>query len=664
MERFFIGINSSFHDASVCVVSSERDEPVLMLSEDRHSGIPHHFGFPFASMRRAIAEVGAEKIAAVGTSRNPACFRTPPASYFADILSPADDTAVRQAVGGLLDRMDATGASDPALAAAVRALVDRTPLLSESAEARTALRKRLNYLLLRYGNELTSHAQVRRLLPGVAVHGFDHHLTHAAFYLASPFDDAAVITWDGRGEFDTTVLWHGHGDEITRLTTLTHPVSLGSFYEIFAEHLGLGRVEGPGKLMGLAAYGDARFEDLFRQIVRPLPGAFGYEFDRRWVSYSDSERMAPTAELVDLIGVRRQRGEPIEDRHAAIAHAVQAVTEDIGAALVDAAMAQVNTRNVVLSGGLTLNCVMNEKLRHRCGIEPFVLPPSGDDGTALGAALLLRRQLAERPPRRLRYVRTYGTQSDHDAARRLAAEHGLRVEEAGPATVAALLAEDKVLGVIQGAYEFGPRALGFRSILADPRKAENWPRINGAVKFREDFRPFAPVMLREEADRFWGSDSTPTDSPFMLLAPRMSAEAQQQLGAVVHKDRTARVQTVAPEFNPWLHQVLGEFKGLTGVGVLMNTSLNMSGESIIIEHLDLLRFLAASGLDAVVLDGVLVRKQGNQAALAALPGIADRQAYLAERPARYRQQLTDEDRAVTYLDFDGLFAFLFAEGRS
>ncbi len=222
--------------------------------------------------------------------------------------------------------------------------------------------------------------------------------------------------------------------------------------------------------------------------------------------------------------------------------------------------------------------------------------------------------------------------------------------------MAELLAADKVVGHIGGRYEFGPRALGCRSILANPGPYDNWPRINQRVKFREDFRPFAPMMLPEEAERLWGDHSKPTASPHMLLAPRTNALMGENLRAVVHKDSTSRIQTLDQETNPFLHAVLLEMKRRTGFGVLLNTRLNMSGESIISEHLDLLMFLAMSEMDAICLDGVLVEKIGNEAALNRLADqIGDRAAYLDRRPSAYRAYLArrgyDEHQPYTLAEF-------------
>jgi predicted NodU family carbamoyl transferase len=263
---------------------------------------------------------------------------------------------------------------------------------------------------------------------------------------------------------------------------------------------------------------------------------------------------------------------------------------------------------------------------------------------------------------RVRYRGSYGTSNDSAATTEYLAKNGFDYRSVNADEIAAMIADNKVVGYISGRYEFGPRALGFRSLLADPRCPENWPRVNDTIKFREDFRPFAPVMLPEEAERYWGKDSLPTKSPYMLLAPRMNDRAKDELGAVIHRDMTARVQTLEPEFNRELHDVLCAFKRLTGIGVLLNTSLNMSGESIIVDHLDLLRLMAFSDIDAVVLDDVVVTRAGNEKCLKTMVyDLPDRKSYLRHRRMAYETRGYNARKGVLDFDFTGFYRLLYGE---
>jgi len=657
VNKYVIGINGSFHDASVCLLDMSAPEPILLLSEDRHSGVSHHFGFPFKSLEIALERAGDGEIVGVGYSRDQDCFRAPPADYFADILAPEAEAALRAELSSICDFIDGAFPELDDLPHRV------TEMLARATPCRDpgSLKKRINYALVKFANECATERNIRLMIPDAEIHSLRHHRTHAATYYASPYDSAAIITWDGRGEFDTTVLWQGRDGAIEEIKAIGHPRSLGRFYELCAEHIGFGRIEGPGKLMGLAAYGDDRYVDALRDAIVVDPADFDFHFNDTAFMASQSEPLTPSGALLDILGPRRRPGEDITPHHCAVAHAVQKTLETVCVRLVDNAMARLGADNLVLSGGLTLNCVLNEKIRRDCGVDPFVLPPCGDDGTALGAALLLRHEIYGGPETpHLSYRGSYGTAVDTGGIQAFLDAQGITGRPAGAAEVAGLLAQDKTIGFMSGRYEFGPRALGFRSILADPRPKANWTRVNQDIKFREDFRPFAPIMLRPAAERYWGPETAPIDSPYMLLAPVMNERAATELGAVTHVDRTARLQTVAADFNPILHEVLSAFQAETGVGVLMNTSLNMSGESIIADFEDLVAFLACSGLDAVYLEGTLVERSANEAALAAMAErFGDRQGYLAARKQRYGDWLEALRGVARYKDFFEFYDFIY-----
>ncbi len=657
--KFVLGINGSFHDSSVALLDLEQDEPELVLSEDRHSGKAHHYGFPWFSLSTAL-DAAKGDIVAVGYSRDKEAFRQPPISYFSDILPPEVEIELRGRIKSLFARLENTYPEMDYLPGAV---VELIAFCRAQPSVELHLRKRLNYLLVKFTNELFTEKQLRAFLPDVPIVGLNHHLTHAATYFASPFDHAAVITWDGRGEFDTTVLWEGKGGKLKRLETIEHPLSLGAFYEIFSEYVGFDRITGPGKMMGLAAYGTPRYVELFRKLITVEPHRFSFRFSPEFLFCTQSERLSVTQAFSELIGPPRKKGEDIQQHHKDIAYGAQKALEDACVELVQYAQRKTGSDQLVLSGGLSLNCVMNEHLRAQTGVRLFLLPPCGDDGTSLGAAHLMRqRALMEsgRQSTRLRYHRTYGTETSRTEAEGLVTRLGLKWQSASARDLADLLQADKTIGFIAGRYEFGPRALCQRSILANPTHFNNWNRINHRIKFREDFRPFAPVMLREEAEALWGPLSHPVDSPYMLLAPVLKEKTRELIPAVVHRDRTARIQTVDPETQPFLHELLKEFKALSGIGCLLNTSLNMAGESIIIEPEDLLYFLAFSHLDAACIEGVLVEKPGNEEALSRLvTGLRDRSAYLSHRRHRYETFLDAHGYRSRYQNFAEFYEFVF-----
>jgi carbamoyltransferase len=656
MDKFIIGINGSFHDASVCVLKVGMTEPFLMLSEDRQSGIPHHFGFPFESMKIAIKEIGDNEIISVGYSRNKNHFKYPPAGYFSDILGNDDvdkiEKYIEKSIVNCLDNLND-----------VESVNDFIESLT-SCRDKLSLKKRICYLLFKFSNENITEKNIRLFLPDVKIHGFNHHDTHAATFYSSLYEEATIITWDGRGEFDSTVLSLGKDNGIKRIKEIQYPFSLGNFYEVFSEYIGLGRIEGPGKLMGLAAYGDDRFVGLFNELIIVDDYDFSFKFNKKYLSYSQNERLSFSNELKEIIGKDRKREEQITEIHKAIAYAVQNTIEKVCIKLVDNAINITGVNSLVLSGGLSLNCVMNEKIREKLGVDPFLIPPCGDDGTAFGSALLLLNDYTEKNNKsersRVEFNNTYGTDNNSKLVKEYLEKNNVIFKEYKPKDIADLLSNGKFIGYMQGRYEVGPRALGFRSILADPRKLDNWTFINSNIKFREDFRPFAPVMLYEDAQLFWGNQSDATDSPYMLLAPRMSQHAKEKLPAVTHCDLSARVQTLSKKFNEDLYNILYEFKKNTGVGVLLNTSLNMSGESIIVNYIDLVRFMCFSDLDAIVINEYLIEKKDNERGLVnCIAHISSREEYLSNRKNEYKSKWNDYILKGEYMNYDDYFNYLF-----
>ncbi|MCP3952640.1 MAG: hypothetical protein GY697_10555 [Desulfobacterales bacterium] len=656
MPDYIIGLSGSQEDSTVVLLDVAGNEPELMLSEDRHSGKNHFFGFPWVSMEKTIEQAGRENIVMVAYGRDKTCFRHPAVDYFAPLLDAEDDRVVRSGLNRLFDRLD-TSYPDSAFLGA--RLDDLLRGVGVDPQVRLHLQKRIAYLATKYINELFTEAQIRRLLPNVPITGFNHHATHAAAYYSCPFDNSAVITWDGRGEFDTVVLWEGRGGELQRIAEIRHPWSLGMFYEIIADDLGFGRAPGPGKLMGLASYGDDRFEERFTDLIQLPAGEFRFSFNERYLECSQNERLRITPALREIIGPSRRRSETITARHQAVARATQDLLTRAAGHLVNVARERLGTRRFVFAGGVALNCVMNEALRVRCGIEPFILPVCADHGVSLGAAILARQQLTGQTGRTA-FTGAYGLRTHPDEVAAHLDRTGFNYRRATPEDVAGRLRENAIIGVVNGRYELGPRALCFRSILADPTRADNWKKINNCIKFREDFRPFAPVMLSEDARRLWGDRSAYAPSPYMLLAPVFRPEARDRIPAVVHVDFSSRLQTVSKDMNPFIHSVLNAFKALSGIGCLLNTSLNMSGESIIVDYRDMLAFLAVSGLDAAYIEGFLIEKGDNQQVMeAAADQFADRQAYIDHRWRAYRNYLRANDYPLQSSGFTEVYKRLF-----
>lgn len=463
--------------------------------------------------------------------------------------------------------------------------------------------------------EITADTTESRLRYGLEWAGeidfVDHHRAHAASaFRVSGFDEAAVLICDAVGEWDTTSFWHGHGTDLTRLGAVQFPHSLGLFYSCVTDFLGFRPNSDEYKVMGLASYGQPVYEHALRRLVSVEPQTGRFELDTEvldFVRRADAYRHR----LADVLGVpARNRGEPISDEHTAVAASVQVVLEQVIGELLGWLAASTPSENLCLAGGVALNCRANAMTFERSPFRHlFVQPAAGDAGTALGAALCAEADRGAATPRPLRMRTTQlGPEYDDAEIRTMLAQAGIPFtdygvdQEALVDAVASEIADGRTVGWFQGRAEFGPRALGGRSILADPRPAEMKERLNRDIKWREEFRPFAPAVIAERAAEFFDMSR---DSPFMV--DLFLVRRPDELGAVTHVDGTARVQTVGRDQNPRYHRLIERFGELTGVPVLLNTSFNLSDEPIVCTPVDALRTFLRSSLDVLCLGPTVVR---------------------------------------------------------
>ncbi|WP_261539421.1 carbamoyltransferase family protein [Burkholderia multivorans] len=428
-------------------------------------------------------------------------------------------------------------------------------------------------------------------------HFVEHHLAHeASAFLAAPYERCAVMTMDGRGERATTSYGVFDGRTYRRIAQVDLPHSLGLLYERVTRYLGFLHSSDEYKVMALASYGKPIYADQMRQLVR-YRGDGRYDVD--------------DADLVALFGPARDRGGPITPNHCDIAHALQLVLEETTLRAVEWLAAETGEKQLAMAGGVALNCVMNARIRDRGPFDDvWVQPAAGDAGTALGAALWTDfRERGARGDWRMDHA-YLGPSFEDDAIEAFIREAQLpyrRLNDVAAQT-AALLAQNRVIGWFQGRMEFGPRALGARSILASPIDPDMQRKLN-RIKDREDFRPVAPVALESKAHEwFSGGRREPLHAPFMLFVYDVRPERAERIPAVRHIDGTARVQTVAPQQNPLLHALLTEFDALTGVPVLVNTSFNTRGEPIVCTPRDAIECFWTSPLDALVIGSFLMEK--------------------------------------------------------
>jgi carbamoyltransferase len=579
-----LGINAVFHDPAACLV---RDGQVLAASEEerftriKHGKRPVPFStweLPFHAIDDCLRRAGIHlrEVDHVAYSFDP--WLLPGSRRGTTITLPLEPSARPVADGS-------TAVWDPLF---LSSIVNAPRHLTSGAP---------------------HHLRARFL--GVSAEGpfrwhyVPHHLSHAASaYLPSPFDAAAVMIVDGRGETVTTCYGAGRGASMEMLGQVEMPHSLGLLYERITEHLGFLHSSDEYKVMALASYGAPRFLPAFREAIR-------IEDDGRYQIHMDA--------LADAMGPARPRGGPLEPRHHDLASSLQAALEESVVELARWLHRRLGASSgaardaLCLAGGVALNCFMNARLRDR---GPFrrlwVQPAAGDAGTALGAALWVDARERGLAGDRWRMEHAYlGPGFDDAEIESFLKWAGLGYHKMAdvPAETADRLVRGHVVGWFQGGMEFGPRALGSRSILASPLDPVMRDRMN-EIKDREDFRPVAPVVLEEEAAEWFTGAA---ESPFMLFTWDVRPDRRGRIPAVEHVDGSARIQTIRRSQSPLYHDLLLAFKDRTGVPVLVNTSFNTRGEPIVCTPRDAVECFWTSPLDDLVIGSCLLTKKGRRA---------------------------------------------------
>jgi carbamoyltransferase len=464
----------------------------------------------------------------------------------------------------------------------------------------------------------------------------EHHLSHAASaFFPSPFEEAAVLTMDGVGEWTTTSLAIGRGNKLEVHKEIHFPHSLGLLYSAMTYYLGFKVNSGEYKVMGLAPYGTPKYAALIREHLLDIKEDGSFALDMQYFNYCTGLTMT-NARFDQLFGAPpRQPESPLTQREMDLAASLQAVTEEVVIGLARGIAKSTGMKNLCLAGGVALNCVANGKLlRKKIFDHIWIQPAAGDAGGAVGAALSAYYMVHDKPrqvtPGRDAMQGSYlgPSYSQDDIERRLQAAGARFTTLSDVETINAAaqgLAQGKALGWHQGRMEFGPRALGGRSILGDPRSPEMQKLLNLKVKYRESFRPFAPSVLREDVADWFDID---TDSPYMLLVADVTASkriamtaAQQQLfgidklnvprstvPAVTHVDYSARIQTVHADTNPRYAALIRRFKELTGCPIVVNTSFNVRGEPIVSTPEDAFRCFMGSEIEMLVVGNCLLHK--------------------------------------------------------
>lgn len=558
-----LGLCAHTHDSAAALII---DGTLLgMCEEERLTGYKHTSAYPDQSVAWLLDEAGlsADEIDLVGYN-----FR--PASY--------------------LHAVTATPAHLRAASTRRRALPRVRSFVTVAARTRRRL------------------ADLRRRFPRADVRPVLHHRAHGLYaHASSGFDDAAVLVVDSLGEVQTTTIAHarhtGDGVDYAIMQAIDDPASLGYVYGAVTEHLGWRRGDEEGTIMALAALGDpTRFQDLFARAVAVTDT--GFVLDHTLLPLRVLSRRYPRLSPLFVAAAcpPRAADEPVEQVHADLAAALQERTEQVMARLAVRAKRLTGSHLLCLAGGVAANCVAVGRIAEAGWFDEIHVPPApGDSGTAIGAAIARHADAAGRPPQGVA-GRCYLGPAFPDLEWDTVARHGLTASrpDQPPRHLAQRLAAGEIVGVFQGQMEAGPRALGNRSMLASPLLPDVVARLNATVKFREEFRPFAPVVLADKASDYFTLRQA---TPFMSIASGVTDLTRARIPAVVHVNGTARVQTVTAAQNPFLAQVLDEFAAITGVPVLINTSLNVKGQPICGTPQMALDCLVGSGLDALLLEG-------------------------------------------------------------
>jgi carbamoyltransferase len=486
--------------------------------------------------------------------------------------------------------------------------------------------------------------QKRLGVPATKILFSEHHLSHAASaFFCSGFDEAAIMTVDGVGEWTTASIGIGRGTEIKLLKEIRFPHSLGLLYSAFTAFLGFEVNEGEYKVMGMAPFGTPKYMDKVYKLIRIAKDA-SFELDMDYFSFHHSPDQTFNQKFVDLFGPPRDpkalfftpdTGYPSyfgdkpsnyeqlgkeNQRYADIAASIQAVTEEILVNMAREVQKETGLRKLCMAGGVALNSVANGRILNETGFEELYIQPSaGDGGGSVGAALYAYHTVLGKPRKFVMEHAYWGQENSPCVIERFLKESGIPYErmereEKLIERVVDYLQNGKVIGWSQGRFEWGPRALGSRSILADPRRADMKDIVNVKIKFREPFRPFAPSVLAERTEEYFDLPNAAKHHParFMLYVVDVKPEKREILPAITHVDGTGRLQTVRKEYNPRYYRLIETFGQATGVPIVLNTSFNLKGEPIVNTPAEAFNTFSKSGMDTLVLGNYVIEKSALQ----------------------------------------------------
>jgi carbamoyltransferase len=439
----------------------------------------------------------------------------------------------------------------------------------------------------------------------------DHHLSHAASaFFVSPFSEAAVLTADGVGEWETTTMGHGNGNDLILDESISFPHSLGLLYSAFTYYLGFKVNSAEYKVMGLAPYGKPVYADMILKELVSLKDDGSFRLNMKYFGYDYGLTMT-NGRFHRLFGQPPREPESVLTQfHKDVAASIQKVTDEIMLRMAMHLHKKTGSGNLCLAGGVALNCVSNSRILASSGFRKiFIQPAAGDAGGSVGAAFYIQNMLLKKERIYTWTDNFLGPEYPDDEIEKILKQAGLDYEKCGRQEILArtsrYIADQNVVGWFQGRMEFGPRSLGARSILADARNPENYSRVNLKIKFRESFRPFAPTVLLEKMSEYFEFDRP---SPHMLFVAQVKAD-NRTIPAVTHVDGSARLQTISRDEHPLYYDLICEFEKLTGCPVVINTSFNVRGEPIVCSPADAVKCFLRTDMDYLVIGSYILDKQ-------------------------------------------------------
>ncbi len=573
-KEHILGLNAYHGDSSAALLTD--GILIAAVEEERYNRIKHWAGLPVLAARACLDRGGAQKVQHIAVSRDPG------AKFVDKLLRVATTPSIwRNAAGRAVNSAKITQIKSDLIAAGL-------PELS-----------------------------------GATLHFVEHHRAHmASAFFASPFEESAVVSVDGFGDFSSVMWGVGRGNQLDIRGSVSFPHSLGLFYTAFTQFLGFPKYGDEYKMMGLGAYGEPRFVSDVRQVVRAEGDQvilnldfFQHHTGAVSMSWDGGEpELSPvfSPRFVEVFGAPRSPRSELTQRDMDMAASAQAVLEEVYFSILNHIQKQTKLKAVCLAGGVALNCVANGKLFEKTDFrDVYIQPAAHDAGTSIGAALYVQHQVLNKPRSfEMKHVYYGGGSTDQRIEETLKAA-GVAYEALPEAELldrtAKLIAEGNIVGWFQGQMEFGPRALGNRSILADPRRTDMKDILNSRIKYREPFRPFCPSVLRHACAEFFETDYP---SPFMVVAYKIKPEQRDRIPAVTHGDGTGRLQTVEPDVNPLYWKLINRFGELTGVPILLNTSFN-ENEPIVETPEQALDCFLRTRMDVLAIGNFLLLKTAN-----------------------------------------------------